>query len=113
MALPGLLFHHETLTKDDYHDRMVPWTHYVPIRMDLANLKDKFDWAEAHPERAQEISRAATKLARNWPARSTWPSCGIWTFVGDWARSSRRIPQGRARRCNPFWSPIEQMGWSL
>jgi len=64
LALPGLLFHHETLTKDDFHDRMVPWKHYVPVKMDLSDLKDRFDWAEAHPDTAQEISRAGTELAK-------------------------------------------------
>ena len=65
LALPGLLFHHETLTKDDYHDRMVPWEHYVPIQMDLSDLKEKFDWAEANPEEAQAIARAGTELAQH------------------------------------------------
>ena len=65
LALPGLLFHHETVTKDDYHDRMVPWKHYVPVKMDLSDLKEKFDWAEANPKKAQEIAQAGTELAQH------------------------------------------------
>ena len=76
LALPGLLFHHETLTKDDYHDRMVPWEHYVPVKMDLSDLKEKFDWAEANPEEAQAIARAGTELAR--PLASEEYTAEIW-----------------------------------
>ena len=65
LALPGLLFHHETLTKDDYHDRMIPWKHYVPVKMDLSDLKEKFDWAEANKKTAKGIAQAGTELARH------------------------------------------------
>ena len=32
LAMPGLLFHHVTPTKDYFHDDLVPWVHYVPLR---------------------------------------------------------------------------------
>ena len=63
LYFPGLLFHHETLTKDFFHDEMKPYEHYVPVKMDLSDLREKFDWAEAHPEEAQRIAKAATELA--------------------------------------------------
>ena len=37
--------------------------HYVPVKQDLSDLKEKFDWYEAHPEQAQKISQHATDLA--------------------------------------------------
>lgn len=64
LAMPGLLFHHVTPTKDYIHDRMKPWSHYVPVREDLRDLKKKFDWAESHPRVAARIARQATQLAR-------------------------------------------------
>jgi hypothetical protein len=59
--MPGLLFHHETPTQDFFHHEILPWVHYVPIKTDLSDLKEKYDWAESHPEEAQTISKAATE----------------------------------------------------
>jgi len=64
LALPGLLFHHMTATKDFLHDWMTPWVHYVPVASDLSDLKDKLAWAESHQDRAKQISDAGTKLVR-------------------------------------------------
>ena len=66
LGLPGLLFHHETPTKDYLHDKMIPWVHYVPVEADLADLKDKYEWAENHPEFAKRISEQATALAKSF-----------------------------------------------
>ena len=41
LALPGLLFHHESLMKDWFYDELNAWEHYVPIRMDLSDLSEK------------------------------------------------------------------------
>jgi len=65
LGLPGLLMHHETPMKDYLHDKMVKWVHYVPIKEDLSDLKEKFDWAESHPELAKQISDNATRLAKS------------------------------------------------
>lgn len=63
LFLPGLLFHHETYTKDFFYSEMKPYVHYVPVKQDLSDLKEKFDWCEAHIEDAQRISQHATDLA--------------------------------------------------
>mmetsp|Transcript_42616 Transcript_42616/g.89429 ORF Transcript_42616/g.89429 Transcript_42616/m.89429 type:complete len:584 (+) Transcript_42616:84-1835(+) len=65
LAMPGLLFHHLSPTKDYIHDRLKPWKHYIPVRPDLRDLKAKFDWAEAHPTQAKIISEAGTAFMRN------------------------------------------------
>jgi len=64
LALPGLLFHHVTPAKDYIHDYMKSMVHYVPIKEDLSDLKEKFDWAESHPDEAKKIADEATKLMR-------------------------------------------------
>lgn len=64
LAMPGLLFHHMTPTKDYFHDLLKPWVHFVPVSADLRDLKRKFDWAEAHPEEAKKIADEGTKLMR-------------------------------------------------
>lgn len=66
LGLPGLLFHHMTPTKDYLHDMMIPWFHYVPVREDLSDLKEKYLWAESHPRLARRISENGTKLARTF-----------------------------------------------
>ena len=65
LAMPGLLFHHLTPTKDYIHDRLRPWKHYVPISSDLLDLKQKFDWAESHPQQSKRIADAGTEFMRH------------------------------------------------
>lgn len=60
---PGLLFHHETPTKDFFYDDMQPWVHYVPVDTNLGNLREQFEWAKAHPEEAQRIAQQGTDFA--------------------------------------------------
>lgn len=64
LAMPGLLFHHLTPTKDSIHDWMKPWVHYVPVSSDLLDLKQKFDWAESHPVESKQIADEGTNLMR-------------------------------------------------
>lgn len=65
LAMPGLLFHHCTPTKDYIHDYIEPWVHYVPIAPDLSDLKEKFDWAEANPKAAKLIADQGTEFVRS------------------------------------------------
>ena len=67
LALPGVLFHHVTPTKDWFHDLLVPWEHYIPIQTDLSDLREKYEWAESHPEEARRISENGTRFAQ-WMA---------------------------------------------
>ena len=64
LALPGVLFHHITPTKDYLHDMLEAWVHYIPVKADLSDLREKFEWAEAHPHKAKTISDNATKLIK-------------------------------------------------
>lgn len=64
LALPGLLFHHVTPTKDYIHDYMEPWVHYIPVASDLRDLKTKFDWAESHPDESKNIADRGTELIK-------------------------------------------------
>jgi len=65
LAMPGLLFHHVTPTKDYIHDRLEPWRHYIPVSHDLRDLKSKFDWAESHPREARWISNEGMAFMRH------------------------------------------------
>jgi len=64
LAMPGLLFHHETQTKDYLDSIMKPMVHYVPVRGDLSDLQAKFEWAEKNPDKAQKIAKQASHLVK-------------------------------------------------
>ena len=64
LAMPGVLFHHVTPTTDYFYNRLIPWVHYIPVRADLADLRERYEWAESHPEEAQKIARAGTEFAK-------------------------------------------------
>ena len=64
LAIPGLLLHHVTTATDWYDEHLVPWVHFVPVMEDLRDLRERFEWAERHPDRAREIVRAATDFVR-------------------------------------------------
>jgi hypothetical protein len=71
LAMPGMLFHHETPAHDWYFDRMIPWKQYVPIRTDLSDLKTQFEWAESHPLEAKRIAEQGTEFARYMLSKRT------------------------------------------
>lgn len=65
LSMPGLLFHHETIAKDWFYDDLIPWKHYVPVRTDLSDLREKYEWAEANPDKAREIAQQATAFVHS------------------------------------------------
>jgi hypothetical protein len=40
-----------------YYSRLVPWTHFIPVRSDLADLEEKAEWALSHPAECQAMAR--------------------------------------------------------
>ncbi len=65
VAMPGLLFHHVSPTKDYIHDYLQAWVHYIPVAGDLRDLKEKYDWAEHHPHAAKLIAEQGTEFVRH------------------------------------------------
>jgi hypothetical protein len=65
VAMPGLLFHHVSPTKDYIHDYLIPWIHYIPVAGDLRDLRMKYDWAERHPHAAKLIAKQGTKYVQH------------------------------------------------
>ena len=66
LSMPGVLFHHETIMKDSYFDSLKPYVHYLPLKEDLSNFDELVEWVEANPQRAKEISAAATDWVKNF-----------------------------------------------
>jgi hypothetical protein len=46
-----------------YYGDMVPWQHFVPVRADMADLREKIDWCRAHPDECEAIAAAGQALA--------------------------------------------------
>jgi hypothetical protein len=64
LALPGLLFHHVTPMRDYFHADLKAWEHYVPVKEDLSDLHEMFDWAEANQEEARRIAERSTEWVK-------------------------------------------------
>ena len=76
-----------TPTKDYIHDHMRPWIDHVPVKSDLSDLREKYDWAEAHPDAAEAIARRGTELMRRVGAAGGFEEL----FREDFAEPVRRV----------------------
>ena len=47
-----------------YYPDLKEWVHYIPVKGDLSDLKEKFEWALSHDAECQEISKNATKFVQ-------------------------------------------------
>lgn len=65
------LFSNSVLLKQDtnsirwYHNALVKYKHYIPVKNDLSNLIDQINWAKAHDKEVQQISINANDFAVN------------------------------------------------
>lgn len=69
LSMPGVLFHHETSMKDSYFDELAAWTHYIPVKEDLSDLREKYEWAESHEKECRQIVRNAHAWIRRFDSR--------------------------------------------
>ncbi len=56
-----LLLQHEW--KQFFYPGLLPWEHYVPIRTDISDLLEKYEWLEDHPAEAEAIASAGHAFA--------------------------------------------------
>jgi Glycosyl transferase family 90 len=49
---------------DWYSWYLIPYKHFVPLRLDLGDLEEKLMWLEANPEKAKEIIRNAHEIIK-------------------------------------------------
>ena len=69
LSMPGVLLHHETSMKDSYFDELTAWTHYIPVKEDLSDLREKYEWAESHEKECRQIVRNAHAWIRRFDSR--------------------------------------------
>jgi len=39
-------------------DQLIPWTHYIPVRADFADMEERIEWAIHHPDACRRIAEA-------------------------------------------------------
>ena len=66
LAMPGVLFHHETPMRDSFYSKIEPWKHYLPLDEDLGNFFQLIEWVKLHPDQARRISATATKWVEDF-----------------------------------------------
>ena len=49
--------------KEWYFDKLIPWKHYIPIKEDLSNLVESYEYMESHPEKYEEICNNMQEFA--------------------------------------------------
>jgi hypothetical protein len=49
-----------------------PWTHYVPVKPDLSDLRDLVDWARRDEDAARTVAARGAAWARAFGAEKAW-----------------------------------------
>ncbi len=57
----------------DVHYR--PWEHYVPLRPDLTDLIEKFEWCENHTDACEEIIENTRRVSAMLADRALQETC--------------------------------------
>lgn len=84
LAMPGLLFHHQTPTTDFFvGNELRPWVHFVPVKHDLSDLPEKLGWAREHPVKAKQIARQGSEFMRKLRDDPLVTEALLETYVRD------------------------------
>ena len=50
---------------EHFYRDLTPWTHYIPFKTDLSDLKEMVQWAIDNDDKARQIAKAGQNYARN------------------------------------------------
>ena len=50
--------------KQFFYPGLKPWLHYVPLKDDISDLLDKYEWLKAHPWEAKTIAQSGQSFAK-------------------------------------------------
>ena len=64
MCSKSVVFKVDSGYADWWHLLLRPFEHYIPVQQDLSDLKQQYDWAEAHPILAQQIATNALQVCQ-------------------------------------------------
>ena len=54
-----MLFLQEREFEEWFYQYLVPYVHFIPLRNDLSDLEEKYNWAVNNPNEADKIARNA------------------------------------------------------
>jgi len=66
----SVVFKVESHYEQWYYHKLKAWIHYIPVRGNLSDLKEKYDWALQHDDECRQIAMAG----RNFAASLTYQS---------------------------------------
>lgn len=55
----GSIILRATIYQEWFYSRLQPYKHYIPVRLDYADLTERLDWAKSHEEEVRRIGAAA------------------------------------------------------
>jgi len=65
----SVVFKEESTHVQWYCKGLLPFVHYIPIKSDLSDLIEKFQWVKTHDQEAQQIAIEATKFVHEHLSR--------------------------------------------
>lgn len=71
MSLHSCILLVESPYKTWFHHLMKPFTHYIPIKSDLSDLKEKIDWCIQHDNKCEIIAKNAYRFYKTYLTRSS------------------------------------------
>lgn len=63
LAGGGLVLKQDSPYYEHFYPQLKPWEHYVPVKRDLSDLKERVLWALEHDDEAYRIAHNARKFA--------------------------------------------------
>ena len=82
LASSSCVLRQNSMAVEWYEQFLIPWKHYVPVKYDLSDLREKIDWALNNDAACEQIAREATNFTRtyfNVKAVSTY----IWRTLAE------------------------------
>lgn len=53
-------------TETMYYQGVEPWVHFIPLNLDASDIQEKFEWAEANPDKVKDMIKNANAYMKNW-----------------------------------------------
>jgi hypothetical protein len=60
------LFLQDRPLKEYYYQWLIPYEHYIPVKRDLSDLMEQYEWAESHPKEVEQIATNAQHFAAQY-----------------------------------------------
>lgn len=85
LMLSGSLLFKSTIMPEWFSDRIQPWVHYVPIKVDYGDLYDALVFFKAHDDLAEEIGRNGRRWTERFHRREDMVAYAFRLYL-EWSR---------------------------